>query len=179
MHAGLFANAGYRLRPQIITAAAEESPQRTNNQPQTAPPQALNPTLVHQTGCIQHRHHRRLLAQPEHLVVGSVLNTSPPDRVFSLHGGVMLIIDAAAPFLGYDDAHTLKATSRWVACLPEVAVRTTQEAYRMSFESRNMAIHDRDVEVNDSGEEFSLGFSIDSDGHWHERIDRSPWSDIW
>ena len=165
MHAGLFANAGYRLRPQIITAAAEESPQRTNNQPQTAPPQALNPTLVHQTGCIQHRHHRRLLAQSEHLVVGSVLHMSPPDRVFSLHGGFMLIIDVAAPFLGYDDAHALKATSRWVACLPEVAVRTTQEAYRMSFESRKMAIHDRDVEEYAESEEFSLGFSIDSDGH--------------
>ena len=93
----------------------------------------------------------------------------------------MLIIDLAAPFLGYDDAHALKATSRWVACLPEVAVRTTQEAYRMSFESRKMAIHDRDVEEYDesSNEEFSLGFSIDSDGHWHERHDRSPWSDIW
>ena len=174
MHAGLFANAGYRLRPQIITAA-EESPQRTKNQPQTAPPQALNPTLAHQTGCIQHRHHRRLLAQSEHLVVGSVLHTSPPDRVFSLHGGFMLIIDVAAPFLGYDDAHALKATSRWVACLPEVAVRTTQEAYRMSFESRKMAIHDRDVEEYAESEEFSEGWSIDSDGHWHERLDQSPW----
>ena len=95
----------------------------------------------------------------------------------------MLIIDAAAPFLGYDDAHTLKATSRWVACLPEVAVRTTQEAYRMSFESRNMAIHDRDVEVNDSGSEFSLGFSIDSDGHWYERHDfewqAHPGEEVW
>ena len=81
--------------------------------------------------------------------------------------------------IGYDDAHALKTTSRWVACLPEVAVRTTQEAYRMSFESRKMAIHDRDVEEYAESEEFSLGFSIDSDGHWHERIDRSPWSDIW
>ena len=136
-------------------------------------------TIAHQTGCIQHRHHRRLLAQSEHLVVGSVLHVSPPDRVFSLHGGCMLIIDVAAPFLGYDDVHVLKATSRWIACLPEVAVRTTQEAYRMSFESRKMAIHDRDVEEYAESEEFSLGFSIDSDGHWHERIDRSPWSDIW
>ena len=109
---------------------------------------------------------------------------SLPDRVFSLAASflgcfVMHILDVAAPFLGYDDAHVLKATSRWVACLPEVAVRTTQEAYRMSFESRKMAIHDRDVEEYAESEEFSLGFSIDSDGHWHERRDRSPWSDIW
>ena len=91
----------------------------------------------------------------------------------------MHIIDVAAPFLGYDDTHALKATSRWVACLPEVAVRTTQEAYRVSFEARKMAIHDRDVEEDAESEEFSLGFSIDSDGHWHEHDPPSPWPDHW
>ena len=91
---------------------------------------------------------------------------------------MQLLMDAfgpAASFLGCDDAHALKATCRWIACLAEILVRTTQEAYRICFESRKLAIHDKDAKEYAESEHSS-----DSDEwYWYEHDRSDPWSDHW
>ena len=82
-------------------------------------------------------------------------------------------LDIAIDLLDFPDAFALKSTCKGSASARNLQQHTTHLSWREFHERRVMAGHDRDVDLLGSGCESSintpsLGFSIDSDGHWHE-----------
>ena len=82
-------------------------------------------------------------------------------------------LELAIDLLDFPDAFALKSTCKGIASSPKLQQHTTHLSWREFRERRVMAGHDLDVDLLGSGCESplstpSLGFSIDSDGHWHE-----------
>ena len=81
-------------------------------------------------------------------------------------------------FLEYDAVIALFATCRTAARSPMLHPHITAERAAEFNEKRRLAAEDLDAadQSSEAGSFISVGFSIDSDGHWHEHS-RTGWSD--
>ena len=81
-------------------------------------------------------------------------------------------------FLDYDAVIALFATCRTAARSPMLHPHITVERAAEFNEKRRLAAEDLDAadQSSEAGSFISVGFSIDSDGHWHEHS-RTGWSD--
>ena len=81
---------------------------------------------------------------------------------------------ALAQFLKCHSCSACRDTCKQIYDNPHLKAKTNKAALEAE---RNQEIRDRAQEKRDRGEysesSYSLGFSIDSDGHWHERGEQS------
>ena len=81
-------------------------------------------------------------------------------------------------FLDYDAAIAVWVTCRTAETAPMLHPHITVERAAEFNEKRRLAAEDLDAadQSSEAGSFISVGFSIDSDGHWHEHS-RTGWSD--
>ena len=82
-------------------------------------------------------------------------------------------------FLDYDAVIALWVTCRTAETSPMLHPHITVERAAEFTSRRKLAAEDFDAadQISEAGSCYSFGFSIDSDGHWFERISRTGWSD--
>ena len=91
----------------------------------------------------------------------------------------------AVELLEVPEVFELKATCRAATSLPGISQRTTQAAWREHHETVALRTNDMDaprdgiplsIQETPRSPTPSLGFSIDSDGHWREHEDDTFWA---
>ena len=94
----------------------------------------------------------------------------------------------AAPLLACKVAHSVRLSCKTLYCMPALGNRCTFAARVAEHSGNGLAANDRDISFGEPDEfspspphsPYSVGFSIDSDGHWNPHRESGTfdsWSD--